>query len=177
MPHTTKTSNMLFAFNPIMKSCHSNRKSKFENSHVTDDIITLYVTWEDILWRVLSCCGLTFFYVWNYKQSYKAYKKNCLKGFWDNFYDNYNLPLSWLLLLLKGQLNSSFLIRLRRDTIAHRLRFDQISFRAGKMWHTGVILTSFRSFKCIKIYKVLLLGKKSSANLCSTEKSFTWKSD
>ena len=162
MPHTTKTSNMLFVFNPIMKSCHSNKKSKFENSHVIDDVITLYMTWRDILWQVL----------WNW-QSYKAYKKNCLKGFWDNFYDNYNLLLSWLLLLLlKGQLNSSFLIRLRRDTIAHRLRFDQLSFCAGKKWHTGVILTSFRG-----LYKVLLHGKKSSANLCSTEKSFTSKSD
>ena len=162
MPHTTKTSNMLFVFNPIMKSCHSNKKSKFENSHVIDDVITLHMTWRDILWQVL----------WNW-QSYKAYKKNCLKGFWDNFYDNYNLLLSWLLLLLlKGQLNSSFLIRLRRDTIAHRLRFDQLSFCAGKKWHTGVILTSFRG-----LYKVLLHGKKSSANLCSTEKSFTSKSD
>ena len=153
---------MLFVFNPIMKSSHSNKKSKFENSHVTDDVTTLYMTWEDILWQVLTCCGLTFFYIWNW-QSYKAYKKNCLKGFWENFYDNYNLLLSWLLLLLKGQLNSSFLIRLRRDTIAHRLRFDQLSFCAGKMWHPGVILTSFRSL--------------SSTNLCSTEKFFTSKSD
>ena len=39
------------------------KKNKFGNSHVTDDVITLYVTWEDILWQVLSCCGPTFFYV------------------------------------------------------------------------------------------------------------------
>ena len=37
-----------------MKSCH-----------VTDDVITLDVTWEDILWQMLSCCGLTVF--WKYK--------------------------------------------------------------------------------------------------------------
>ena len=126
------------------------------------------MTWEDILWQLLSCCGLTFFYVWNW-QSYKAYKKNCLKGSWDNFYDNYNLLLSWLLLLLKGQ-NSSFLIRLRRDTIAHRLRFDQLSFHAGKMWHTGVILTSFRGFKCIKIYKsAVTWGKKQCQSVFNRE--------
>ena len=28
---------------------------------MTDDIITLDVTWEDILWQMLSCCGLTVF--------------------------------------------------------------------------------------------------------------------
>ena len=169
MPHTTKTSNMLFVFNPIMKSCHSNKKANLK-------IVMWLMTSSPCIWHgeifYGKCHGLTFFYIWNW-QSYKAYKKNCLKGFWDNFYDNYNLLLSWLLLLLlKGQLNSSFLIRLRRDTIAHRLRFDQLSFCAGKKWHTGVILTSFRG-----LYKVLLHGKKSSANLCSTEKSFTSKSD
>ena len=63
MSQTTKTSNMLFVFNPIMKSCHSNKKTYLGNSHVTDDVITLDVTWEDILWQMLSCCGLTFFYV------------------------------------------------------------------------------------------------------------------
>ena len=52
---------------------------------MTDDVITLDVTWEDILWQTLSCCGLTFFYVQNY---YKASRENCLKGFWDNIYDN-----------------------------------------------------------------------------------------
>ena len=57
-----KTSNMLFVFNTIMKSCHSNQKN-IGKSHVTDDVITLCVIWEDILWQVLSCCGLTFFYV------------------------------------------------------------------------------------------------------------------
>ena len=25
---------------------------------MTDDVITLGVTWEDILWQMLSCCGL-----------------------------------------------------------------------------------------------------------------------
>ena len=63
MPHTTKTSNMLFVFNTTMKPCHSNKKSKFENSHVPNDVITLYVTWGDILWQVLSCRGRSFFYV------------------------------------------------------------------------------------------------------------------
>ena len=57
---------------------------------MTDDLITLDVTWEDILWQMLSCCGLTFLNILNY---YKASKKNGLKGFWDNFYDNYNLVL------------------------------------------------------------------------------------
>ena len=61
MLHTTKTSNMLFYFNPIMKSCHSNKNPYFSNGHVTDDVITLDVTWEDILWQILSCCGLTFY--------------------------------------------------------------------------------------------------------------------
>ena len=27
------------------------------------DVITLDVTWENNLWQMLSCCGLTFFYV------------------------------------------------------------------------------------------------------------------
>ena len=63
MPHTTKTSNMLFVFNSLMKSCHSNQKTLFGNSHVTDDVITLDVTWEDILWQMLSCRGLTVFNV------------------------------------------------------------------------------------------------------------------
>ena len=30
---------------------------------MTEDVITLHVTWEDILWQMLSCCGLTVFYV------------------------------------------------------------------------------------------------------------------
>ena len=54
------------------------QKNKFGNSHVTNDVITLYVTWEDILWQVLSCCGSTFFYVKN-RQSYKAFKKTASK--------------------------------------------------------------------------------------------------
>ena len=44
MPHTTKTSNMLFVFISLMKSCHSSKKTYFGNSQVTDDIITLDVT-------------------------------------------------------------------------------------------------------------------------------------
>ena len=28
---------------------------------MSGDVITLDVTWEDILWQMLSCCGLTFF--------------------------------------------------------------------------------------------------------------------
>ena len=31
--------------------------------NVGDDVITLDVTWEDILLQMLSCYGLTFFYV------------------------------------------------------------------------------------------------------------------
>ena len=30
---------------------------------MTDDIVTLEVTWADILWQMLSFCGLTVFYV------------------------------------------------------------------------------------------------------------------
>ena len=29
---------------------------------MTDDVVTLDVTWEDILWQMLSCCGLTGFF-------------------------------------------------------------------------------------------------------------------
>ena len=49
-----------------------------------------------------------------------------------------------IIIIIKGSVEQ--LILDYRDTIAHRLRFDQLSFRAGKKWHTGVILTSFRSF-------------------------------
>ena len=41
---------------------------------MTDDVITLDVTWKDILWEILSFCGLTFFYVKNC-QIYKAFSK------------------------------------------------------------------------------------------------------
>ena len=58
-----QTSNMLFVFNSLLKSCDNNKKIWFSNDHVTDDIITLGVTWEDILWQMLSPCGLTLFYV------------------------------------------------------------------------------------------------------------------
>ena len=104
-----------------------------------------------------KCYGLTFFYIWNW-QSYKAYKKSCLKGFWENFYDNYNLLLSWLLLLLlKGQLNSSFLIRLRRDTIAHRLRFDQLSFFV--LAKSGTLVSYWPVFEVYT--KCCYMGKKA----------------
>ena len=52
---------------------------------MTDDVITLDVACEDILWQMFFCCGLTFFFVKNC-QSYKAFKKNCLKGFCDIFF-------------------------------------------------------------------------------------------
>ena len=80
MPHTTETSNMLFVFNSLMKSFY--KKTKFGNSHVTNDVITLDATWGDILWQMVSCCRLTVFYVQNC-QSFKAFFLNCLKGFWD----------------------------------------------------------------------------------------------
>ena len=38
----------------------------------TDDVITLDVTREDIVWQMLFCCGPTVFYVQNC-QSYKAF--------------------------------------------------------------------------------------------------------
>ena len=38
----------------------------------TGDVITLYVTREDIVWQMLFCCGPTVFYVQNC-QSYKAF--------------------------------------------------------------------------------------------------------
>ena len=57
-----------------MKSSHSNRKSLFGNNHVTDDVIILDVTWQDILWQMIPCCGLTVFCVLNC-QSCKAFKK------------------------------------------------------------------------------------------------------
>ena len=41
-----------------MESCHSNNnnnnKKQFGNSYVTDDVITLDATWEDILWQKMS---------------------------------------------------------------------------------------------------------------------------
>ena len=54
---------MLFVFNSSLKSCHIKKNIIRKLSHVTDDVIALDVTWEDILWQMLSCCGLTFFYV------------------------------------------------------------------------------------------------------------------
>ena len=45
---------------------------------MTDDVITLDVTWEDILWQKRSCCGLTVFYV---KKNYKIVKVIKIKLF------------------------------------------------------------------------------------------------
>ena len=49
---------------------------------MTEDVITLNMTWEDIVCQIsmLSCCGLTFFYVLNC-QSYieSFFKKIALK--------------------------------------------------------------------------------------------------
>ena len=42
---------------------------------MTDDVITLDVTWEDILWLILSCCGLTVFYVKKIAKFKKLFKK------------------------------------------------------------------------------------------------------
>ena len=61
VPHNLNLKYAIF-LNSLMKSCHSNKKTYFGNSHVTDDLITLDVTWEDILWQMLSCDGLTVFY-------------------------------------------------------------------------------------------------------------------
>ena len=44
MLHTTKISNMLFYFNPIMKSCHSNKNPQVSNGHVTNGFNNLDVT-------------------------------------------------------------------------------------------------------------------------------------
>ena len=57
--------------------------------HVSDDGITLDVTWEDILWQCYLIVVLQSF-------TYKIVKvlkllKNYLKGFWEIFCDNYNL--------------------------------------------------------------------------------------
>ena len=57
-----------------------------------DDVITLDVTREDILWQMLSCCGLTVFYVLNF-QSYKVFYKIASKDSGRFFYVNYNLLL------------------------------------------------------------------------------------
>ena len=75
MPHTTETSNILFVFNSFIKSCHSNKKPNSGNGHVTDDAITLDVTWEGIYGKcylVVVC--LTVFHV-QYCESYKAFLK------------------------------------------------------------------------------------------------------
>ena len=79
---------MRFAFNSMMKSCHSNKKTVFGTGHVTYDVIIPDVTWRDILWQMLFCCGLTFLCLKNC-QSYKAFsffKKNASKDYSGIFY-------------------------------------------------------------------------------------------
>ena len=46
---------------------------------MTDDVITLDVTWEDILWQKRSCCGLTVFL--RKKKNYKIVKVIKIKLF------------------------------------------------------------------------------------------------
>ena len=53
---------MTYNFNSLMKSFSQQQKTKFGNSRMTDDVMTLDVTWEDILWQMLSC-ALAVFYV------------------------------------------------------------------------------------------------------------------
>ena len=48
-PASFATFSLIF-INSIMKSCR-----------MIDDVIILDMTWEDILWQMLGCCGLTFF--------------------------------------------------------------------------------------------------------------------
>ena len=176
MPHTTKTSNMLFVFNPIMRSCHSNQKTNseivtwlmtsssrcdmgsslqsrrfltktqryidrgrhlekqrkrlrgrggvlnpstsplktlFDSSQLSGSInvqdggtTSFLKTIHGSRPKIRLLCRLhgKIFYgkcylvvVWHYS-TYKMVKviklfKTCLKGFWDNIYDNYNLLL------------------------------------------------------------------------------------
>ena len=73
-----------------MKSCQ-----------VTDEVITLDVTWEDILWQMLSCCGLTVFWTYKIVKVIKLSKKlpqRILGGVF--FYDNYNSLLQLLYIFL-----------------------------------------------------------------------------
>ena len=35
--------------------------SKMKSCRMIDDVIILDMTWEDTLWQMLGCCGLTFF--------------------------------------------------------------------------------------------------------------------
>ena len=51
-------------FQPNDEILSQEQKNIIPKSHLTDDVITLDVTWDDILWQMfISCCGLTFFYV------------------------------------------------------------------------------------------------------------------
>ena len=43
-PHNL-TRKYAICFASLMKSCHSNKKTLFGNSHVADAVITLDVTW------------------------------------------------------------------------------------------------------------------------------------
>ena len=47
---------------------------------VTDDVITLDVTREDIVWQMLFCCGLKVFFLQNC-QSYKKLSQRILGDF------------------------------------------------------------------------------------------------
>ena len=61
---------------------------------MTDDVITLGVTWEDILWQMLSRCGSTIiFYVKKNVKVIKLFLKIALKDSGRFFNDNYNLLL------------------------------------------------------------------------------------
>ena len=51
---------------------------------MTGCVITLDVTWEDILWQTLPCCGLTSTYKIDKVVNY-VFLRNCLKGFWEIF--------------------------------------------------------------------------------------------
>ena len=61
LPHTTKSSNKLFVFNQIIKSCHSNKKPNLET--VTLMMTSLPQVCRRYYWQILSSCGLTVFYV------------------------------------------------------------------------------------------------------------------
>ena len=60
---TPHKQNLKYAFcfkldNEILPQQQKN--NKFGNSHVSDDVITLVVACEDILWQMLFCCRLAF---------------------------------------------------------------------------------------------------------------------
>ena len=48
------------------------KKAKFADSHVTDDVITLNVTWGDIVWQILSCFMIiTFLIFYFYSKAHR----------------------------------------------------------------------------------------------------------